>query len=98
MEAPASRQARASAAISEGSTGTWGFVAFEVTPFMAHSMTTGRPCSVGPFGVTPLQDIRERAASGQDSSSEREDATTARISAGSFTGVRSAGVLVGSTL
>jgi hypothetical protein len=34
-------QARASAVISGGSTGTWGLVAFDVTPLMAHSMMTG---------------------------------------------------------
>src|SRR6476469_5381688 len=41
IAAPASIQARASAVISDGSTGTWGLVAFDVTPLMAHSMMTG---------------------------------------------------------
>src|SRR5690349_8461248 len=41
IAAPASMQARASAAISEGSTGTCGLVAFDVTPLTAHSMMTG---------------------------------------------------------
>src|SRR6478752_10494925 len=41
IAAPASMQASASAAISGGSTGTWGFVTFDVTPLIAHSMMTG---------------------------------------------------------
>src|ERR1700733_12502605 len=60
MEAPASRHASASAAISDGSMGTEGLVAFEVVPFMAHSMMTGWSCSAGSCGVTQLHDIRER--------------------------------------
>ena len=41
IAAPASMQASASAAISAGSIGTCGFVAFDVAPLIAHSMMTG---------------------------------------------------------
>jgi hypothetical protein len=39
--APAAMQARASAAISAGSLGTWGLVSLDVWPLMAASMITG---------------------------------------------------------
>ena len=41
IAAPASMHARASAAISSGSTGTCGLRAFEVMPLIAASMMTG---------------------------------------------------------
>src|SRR5262245_18044835 len=60
--AAASRHASASAAISSGETGMWGFRRLSVTPLIAASMTTGISCIDGPSSrADPTAALAERA-------------------------------------